>query len=150
MLDVVKKDPVTPAPAERASSLRPRAEEPIGVPAPNKTPTSEPEEAAPSEEWALVQRRRPPAPPGFTLSWVDESGPTPLEEVDWPVSIPLRAQLDLTSLSPCRWPSLTTRNGQGMISVPNPDIPTTDLAWTLRPTWLLSTDWRALSKHNTL
>ena len=46
MLDVVRKDPVTPAPAERASSLRARAEEPIGVPTPSEPTTLEPEGAA--------------------------------------------------------------------------------------------------------
>ena len=97
MLDVVKKDPMTPAPAERASSPRPRVEEPISVPGPNEPPTSEPKEAGYSEELALVQRRRPLEPPGFTHSWADESGPPPLEDVDWPVSIPLGAQLDLSS-----------------------------------------------------
>ena len=38
MLDVVRKDPMTPAPAERSSSLRPRVDEPIGVPTPNELP----------------------------------------------------------------------------------------------------------------
>ena len=77
MLDMVRKDPMTPAPAERALSLRHRAEEPIGVPAPNKPPALEPEEAAQSEELAFRQRRRPSASPGFTLSWADESDPSP-------------------------------------------------------------------------
>ena len=45
---------MTPAPAERVSSLRPRAEEPIVVPAFNKLPTSEPDEAPQSEGLALV------------------------------------------------------------------------------------------------
>ena len=43
---------------------------------------------------------------------------------------------------------------RGIISVPNPDhcpdIPTTNPAQTLKPTWLLSMDWGALSKCNTL
>ena len=68
MLEMVRKDPVTPSPAERALSPRPRVEEPIGVPTPNEPPTSEPEEAAQSAELALVLRERPLAPPGFTLS----------------------------------------------------------------------------------
>ena len=46
MLDMAGKHPVTPAPAERALSLRPRVEEPISVPTPNEPPTSEPKEAA--------------------------------------------------------------------------------------------------------
>ena len=100
MLDVARKDPMTPAPAERASSLRPRVEEPVGVPTPNELSALEPEEAAQSEDLALVQRRLL-APPGFTLSWVNKSGSSPLEEADWLVSIPLEipqdAQLDLTS-----------------------------------------------------
>ena len=46
MLDVVKKDAVVPPfPAEGVSSPEPRAEEPIGLPDPDKPPTSEPEEA---------------------------------------------------------------------------------------------------------
>ena len=102
MLDMVRKDHMTPAPAERASSLIPRVEQPISVPTPNELPASEPEEAAQSEELALVQRRRPLAPTGFILSWVDESGPPPIEEAKWPVTIPLGilwgAQLDHTSL----------------------------------------------------
>ena len=49
MLDMVRKDPVIPAPAERASSLQPRVEEPIHVPAPNQPTTSEPKEAAQSK-----------------------------------------------------------------------------------------------------
>ena len=73
MLDMVKKDPLTPAPAERASSLIPRAEGLIGIAAPNELPALEPKEAAPSEELALVQRRRLLGPPGFILSWADES-----------------------------------------------------------------------------
>ena len=73
-------------------------EEPIGIPAPNEMPTSEPEEAVHSEKLALVQRRRPLASPGFTLSWADESRPPPLEDAEWPVSIPLGAQLELTSM----------------------------------------------------
>ena len=73
MLDVARKDPVTSAPAERASSLRPRVEELIGVPASNELPPLEPREAAQSEELAHMQRRRPLALLGFTLSWADES-----------------------------------------------------------------------------
>ena len=65
-----------------ASSLRPGVKEPNGVPDPNKLPASEPKEAAQSDELALVQRTRLLAPPGFTLSWADESSPPPLEEAD--------------------------------------------------------------------
>ena len=50
--------------------------------------------------------------------------------------------------------SLTTQWWGGMISEPNlghcPDFTTTDPTQTLRPTWLLSTDWGVLSKCNTL
>ena len=88
---------MTPAPPERASSPRPRLEKPIGVPTPNEPPALEPEEAAQSEELALVQRRRLMTSPGFTLSSVGESSPPPLGEADWLVSIPLGAQLDLVS-----------------------------------------------------
>ena len=97
MLDMARKDPMTPVPAERASSLRPRVEEPISIPAPNKPPASGPQEAAKSEELALVQRRRPRVPPKLTLSWVMSSTYSPQKEMDWPVSITLGAQLDLTS-----------------------------------------------------
>ena len=93
---------MTPAPAEKVSSLRPRVEESIGVPTPNEPPTLEPKETAQSEELALVQRRRPLALLGFTLSWVDESSPSPLEEADWPVSIPLEPNWTLPPWGPCR------------------------------------------------
>ena len=36
------------------------------------------------------------------------------------------------------------------LHIPGPDIPTTGLAQTLRPTWLHSMDWGALSECNTL
>ena len=91
-----EKDPTAPLiPTEGASALEPRAEEPIGLPLPDKPPTSEPKEAAHWEELVLVWMRRPLAPPGFTLLWEDESGPPPLENADWLVSIYLAAQLDL-------------------------------------------------------
>ena len=78
MLDMAKKDTMAPpVPTEEACSSEPRAEEPIGLPAPEEPPASEPEEAADSEELALVQRRRPLTHPGFTLSWVYESNPPP-------------------------------------------------------------------------
>ena len=69
MLDMAKKNSeAPPVPTEEASSSEPRTEEPVGLPAPDKLPTSEPKEAAHSEELTLVQRRRPLASPGFTLS----------------------------------------------------------------------------------
>ena len=71
---------------------------PIHVPTPSDPPTSEPEEAVQPEELALVPRRRPPAPPGFTLLWADESEPLPLEGLDWPVSMSIEAQLGLTTV----------------------------------------------------
>ena len=58
MLYVVMKDPVTPAPVERASSL----EEPVSVPAPSEPTASEPEEAAQPEDFTLVPKRRPLVP----------------------------------------------------------------------------------------
>ena len=85
---------MTPAPAERASSLRPRTEGPIGAPTPNELPTSEPTQ---SEELALMQRREPSAPPGFSLSWADKSNPPP-EDAALLVGIPLGAQVHLSSL----------------------------------------------------
>ena len=66
MLDVVGKDPMTLAPAERASLLVPRVEELVGVPGPSKPTTLESEEAAQLDEFFLVLRRRPLAPHGFT------------------------------------------------------------------------------------
>ena len=98
ILDALRKDPMTPAPAERASSLRPRAEEPISVPATSKPTALEPEEAAQQEQFALVLRRRPLNLPVFILSLVDESGPPSLKEADWFMSILLGVQLDFASL----------------------------------------------------
>ena len=67
MLVMTRKDLMTPAPAERASSQRPRVEEPISVPASSEPTVSEPEEAAQPEEFAVVLSRRPLASPGLTL-----------------------------------------------------------------------------------
>ena len=95
MLDVAEKDPVTlSVPTERTLSLEkksePREEEPINLPASNGLQASEPEEAAPSGELALMWRRLPLAPPGFTGSWQMRLA-HPLEEADLPVNIPLGA-----------------------------------------------------------
>ena len=85
MMDMARKDPMAPpVPTEGASSSKPRVEEPISLPASDKLPPLEPKEGAHSDKLALVQRRRPPAPHGFTLSWVDESNPSP-EEPYWSV-----------------------------------------------------------------
>ena len=62
MMDVVKKDPMVPASAEGAQLSKPRAEELPIVTAPSKPTASEPEEAAQSEEFAIVPRKRPPLP----------------------------------------------------------------------------------------
>ena len=81
-----------------APTLMPRVEPLVGVPALSEPTASEPEEAVPPEELTLVPSQRPLAPPGFSLLWVDELGsPTP-EQVDWPMSGPLEAQLDFASL----------------------------------------------------
>ena len=102
MLDVVEKDTVTPpVPAERVSSLEkksePREEELTNLPDPNEQQDSEPEGAAHSGELALVQRRLPLASWIYwfmgALVW-----PTPLEDVDLSVNIPLGSSLDLSSL----------------------------------------------------
>ena len=61
MLDVVMKDPVTLAPAERVSL----PEELVSVPTPSELTASEPEEAAQPEDFALVSRRRPLTPQGL-------------------------------------------------------------------------------------
>ena len=73
ILDVVEKDPVTPyIPTKRALSLEqksgPLEEEPSALPAPNIQEALEPEGAAHPGELALMQRRLPLAPPGFTSS----------------------------------------------------------------------------------
>ena len=76
MLDMARKDPVTPAPAERVLSLRLRVEETIGISVPNELPTSQPEEAAQSGDLALVQRRRPLAPLGLPFhEWTSQTHP---------------------------------------------------------------------------
>ena len=99
MLDIAHEDSTAPpVPTEGASSSEPRAKEPISLPAPDKLPASEPEEAAYSKELAPVWKRRPAAPPGFTLLWVDESDSSLLEDTASPVSIPLGAWLYLSSL----------------------------------------------------
>ena len=101
MLDVAEKDPVTPSvPTEKASSLEQKSElqeeERTALPAPNIQEASEPEGAACSEELALMHRRLPTAPPGFTSSWTDKSDP--LEDAASLVSIPLGPQLDMSFL----------------------------------------------------
>ena len=45
-----------------------------------------------------MPRQRPLHPPDFFLSWADESDSPPLEQADWPMSIPPGAQLDFISL----------------------------------------------------
>ena len=82
MLHVAEKDPVTlPIPTERASSLEQKPEcqeeEPTTLPAPSIQEASKPEGAAHLGEVAIMQRRLPSAPLGFTSSWVDESSPPP-------------------------------------------------------------------------
>ena len=117
-----------PVPTEGASSLGPRVEGPI---TPDELPTSEPMEAAHSEELVFVQRRRPPEPPGFNLSLADESQPTPsrgcsLANKHTPGS-PIGCYLigvpvgDCLSL-PSNGGSLTPLSNLG----PCPDFPTTD------------------------
>ena len=83
MLDIGERDPESPTSAERALSVTP-----------------EREEATSSEELALVPRWGTPLPPKFTLSWMDESSPPPLKDADWPMSILLGSQLDLTPWDP--------------------------------------------------
>ena len=94
MLDVVIKDPMTLAPEEKASL----PEELISVPTHSKLTTSEPEEAAQPEDFDLVPKRSPLALPGFSRSWANESSSSLPEQADWPMSIPLGAQLDFASL----------------------------------------------------
>ena len=98
MLDVAEKDPVAPASEGGAPSPMPRAEPPVSVTTPGELIALEPEEAAPWKELTLVPRQRPPPPPGFSLQWADESDSTPLEQMDWPMNIPLGFQLNLASL----------------------------------------------------
>ena len=78
--------------------MTPRAEPLVSVPDPSELTASEPEEAAPPEEIALVPRQRLLTSSGFPLLWVDESGLPPQEQGDWPIRVPLRAQLDGASL----------------------------------------------------
>ena len=99
MLDIMRKDSVTPAPTQRASSLRPRVEEPISVPTPMSCPLWSPRRLLTQKKMALMQRKRPPAPPWFTLS---------LEDTALPVSIPPGAQVDLSSLETLQVKSLIT------------------------------------------
>ena len=79
-MDVAEKDPVTlPIPTERASPLErkpePWEEEPTTLPTASRQEGSEPEGVACSGELAIMWRQLPPASPGFTGSWVDESDP---------------------------------------------------------------------------
>ena len=98
MLDVAEKDPMVPASPGRAPLPMARAEPPVSVTAPSKPTESEPEEAAPQEELSLVPRWRPLTTPGLfphVGRWV---WLTPPEQVDWPMNIPLEAQLDFAFL----------------------------------------------------
>ena len=88
MLDVAEKDPLAPASEGRAPSPMPRAEPLVGAIVPSELSASEPGEATPPEELTLVPRWRPLPLPGFSLSWADESNPSPLEQADWPMNIP--------------------------------------------------------------
>ena len=56
MLDVAERDPLAPTSRGRAMLPMPRVEPPVGVIPPSEPTTSEPEEAAPPEELALVPR----------------------------------------------------------------------------------------------
>ena len=152
MLDVVMKDFMTPAPEESASS----PEGPVSVSAPSELTTSQPEEAALPEELALVPRRRLPLPPWFTLSWANESGSPPPKQVNWPLSIPLGAQLDFASLESLQV-TISHYPVTGEVTVPyhcpnvlDPDIHVTGPAQTPRSTQFLSTDRGALSECNAL
>ena len=106
--------------------------------------------SAQSEELALVQRRRLLTLPWFTLSWVDESSPPHLEESilagEHTPGNPIGPYLLWVPAGDCL--SLPDSGG-GTISMQNwghcADVPTTGLAQVLRPIWLLSTDWGALS-----
>ena len=86
MLDMAERDPKAPTLAKRAPS-----------------PTSETEEAAPSEGLSLVPIQRSLPLPGFTLLWANESDPPPLEDSEWPMTIPLGSPLDLTCLGSMEW-----------------------------------------------
>ena len=79
MLDVAEKDHVAPASEGRAPLLIPRTESLVSATIPSELSASEPGEATPPEELALVPRLRPSPPSGFSLSWADESDPSPQE-----------------------------------------------------------------------
>ena len=96
ILDVAEKDPMPLTPEGRASS--PRVDPLVGVTTPSEPSTSEPVEAAPPEELALMPRWRPPSPPGLSLTWADEHETPQPEWANWPLSIPPGAPLDFTSL----------------------------------------------------
>ena len=98
MLEVAEKDQVPAASTQRAPSAMPRVEPPVGVTTPSEPSTLEPGEATPPEELTLVPRQRPQPPPGFSLSWADESDSPPPEQADWPMSIPQGLTVSMRSI----------------------------------------------------
>ena len=103
ILNVVEKDPVTPLiPRERVSlpEKKPvsQEEEITATQSSNRPDAVEPEGTGCSGELVIVRRWLPPAPPGLYQVMGGWVWPTPLEDVDSLISIPMGAQLDLSSL----------------------------------------------------
>ena len=93
MLDVVEKNPVTPAPTSALSSPTPDPEEEQVILIPKESCTSEPVEAAHSEGGLdLIQGRSPTRPLEFACLQVNQA------HAGLVSGIPLGVQLDLCSL----------------------------------------------------
>ena len=154
MLDVERKDPVTPAPAERAHHWDPKQKNQL-VYLPLVSQLLWSQRRLHNQKNSPLYRREDHWHPWlypFLGGWV----PTTPSRGCWlacehtPGS-PTGSYLLGVPAVDCL--SLPSDRG-GMISVPNPghfpNIPTTSPAQTLTPTWLLSMDWWALSKNNAL
>ena len=157
MLDVAKRNPVAPASKGRALSLMPRVEPPVSVTAPSQLTTSEPEEAAPPEELALVPRWETTGTPWLLPvmdRWVQftPTGAGRLAHEHNPGS-PTGFCLigvhtgDYITFSSDGWGMLWVTVPDCCPNVPDLGTPTIGPAHTPRSTWL----WGgALSKHNAL
>ena len=98
ILEGARKDPMAPTSLERVPSPMPRVEEPTTAPAPNPLPASKPEGAAFPEELALVPRKWPLPPPGFSPLGSDDPEIPPLEDAYGPGAMLMGTLLDLTAL----------------------------------------------------
>ena len=84
----------------------------------------------PSRAGRLAHEHSPGSPTGFYLLGVPAD--------------------DHISLPSDRWGTMLVPVLDHCPEIPGSDIPTTGPVWTLRSTWLLSTDWGALSECNAL